>query len=83
MLSPKKEEYQYHIKDKSTNTSRYNLTSDILSPKEKTNKINIGDFIGYHEYDKVSLASTHDSSQRNKLYNTSYSDTNILKYRKY
>lgn len=40
------------------------------------------DFIDNYDFDKESNASTYDSSQRTKLYNTSYSDTNILRYQK-
>lgn len=40
------------------------------------------DSIDYYDLEKESNASTYDSSQRTKLYNTSYSDSNILRYQK-
>jgi hypothetical protein len=44
--------------------------------------MNNRDFLAYNDFDKESIASTYDSSQRTKLYNTSQSDNNILRFKR-
>jgi hypothetical protein len=81
MLSPNQKEFRYFNLSKSKYSAKSPTNASNLSPKEGMPKNNHTEFVQHYDFDKESIASTYDSSQRTGLKNIR-SDTNIFRHQK-
>ena len=82
MLSPNQKEFRYFNLSKSKYTTKSPTNALNQSPKDRTGKNNHTELIQHYDFDKESIASTYDSSQRTGLNKNIRSDTNIFRHQK-